>query len=322
MKAVIARDFAPLEALEYGDWPEPVAGPGDVVIEAEAIGVNYPDGLLVQGLYQSRPPVPFVPGMEVAGRIVAAGAEVRDLKVGDRVAAVSTLGGYAERAAVPAAVAMKLPDGMPAADACALLCGYGTAHYALKQRGRLKAGETLCVLGASGLTGLAAVQIGKAMGAKVIAVASTPAKREIARQAGADAVLGYDNLKDALKEATGGNGVDVAFDPVGGDAFDATSRSMAWNGRLLVIGFASGTIPKLPVNLTLVKGYSLVGVFWGTFTKKEPKVYADNMRELVGWYMEGKVRPVIEGEYRLAEAAQVLKRVLGRGASGKLVLVP
>lgn len=322
MKAVIARDFAPLEALEYGDWPEPVAGPGDVVIEAEAIGVNYPDGLLVQGLYQSRPPVPFVPGMEVAGRIVAAGAEVRDLKVGDRVAAVSTLGGYAERAAVPAAVAMKLPDGMPAADACALLCGYGTAHYALKQRGRLKAGETLCVLGASGLTGLAAVQIGKAMGAKVIAVASTPAKREIARQAGADAVLGYDNLKDALKEATGGNGVDVAFDPVGGDAFDATSRSMAWNGRLLVIGFASGTIPKFPVNLSLVKGYSLVGVFWGTFTKKEPKVYADNMRELVGWYMEGKVRPVIEGEYRLAEAAQVLKRVLGRGASGKLVLVP
>ncbi|MBN9034807.1 MAG: NADPH:quinone oxidoreductase family protein [Rhizobiales bacterium] len=322
MKAVIARDFAPLEALEYGDWPEPVAGPRDIVVEAEAIGVNYPDGLLVQGLYQSRPPVPFVPGMEVAGRVVAAGAEVRDPKVGDRVAAVSTLGGYAERAVVPAAAAMKLPDGMPAADACALLCGYGTSHYALKQRGQLRAGETLCVLGASGLTGLAAVQIGKAMGAKVIAVASSPAKQEVARQAGADVVLGYDNLKDTLKEATGGNGVDVAFDPVGGEAFDALSRSMAWNGRLLVIGFASGTIPKFPVNLSLVKGYSLVGVFWGTFTKKEPKVYADNMRELVGWYMEGKVRPVIEGEYRLAEAAQVLKRVLGRGASGKLVLVP
>lgn len=322
MKAVIARDFAPLEALEYGDWPEPVAGPRDIVVEAEAIGVNYPDGLLVQGLYQSRPPVPFVPGMEVAGRVVAAGAEVRDPKVGDRVAAVSTLGGYAERAVVPAAAAMKLPDGMPAADACALLCGYGTSHYALKQRGQLRAGETLCVLGASGLTGLAAVQIGKAMGAKVIAVASSPAKQEVARQADADVVLGYDNLKDTLKEATGGNGVDVAFDPVGGEAFDALSRSMAWNGRLLVIGFASGTIPKFPVNLSLVKGYSLVGVFWGTFTKKEPKVYADNMRELVGWYMEGKVRPVIEGEYRLAEAAQVLKRVLGRGASGKLVLVP
>jgi NADPH2:quinone reductase len=322
MKAVIARDFAPLEALEYGDWPEPVAGPRDIVVEADAIGVNYPDGLLVQGLYQSRPPVPFVPGMEVAGRVVAAGSDVRGIEVGDRVAAVSTLGGYAERAVVPAAAAMKLPDGMPAADACALLCGYGTSHYALKQRGQLRAGETLCVLGASGLTGLAAVQIGKAMGARVIAVASSPAKQEVARQAGADVVLGYDNLKDTLKEATGGNGVDVAFDPVGGEAFDALSRSMAWNGRLLVIGFASGTIPKFPVNLSLVKGYSLVGVFWGTFTKKEPKVYADNMRELVGWYMEGKVRPVIEGEYRLAEAAQVLKRVLGRGASGKLVLVP
>ena len=322
MKAVIARDFAPLEALEYGDWPEPAAGPDDIVVAAEAIGVNYPDGLLVQGLYQSRPPVPFVPGMEVAGRIVSVGSEVRDLKVGDRVAAVSTLGAYAERTAVPAAAAMKLPDDMPGADACALLCGYGTSHYALKQRGQLRAGETLCVLGASGLTGLAAVQIGKAMGARVIAVASSPAKQEIARQAGADVVLGYDNLRDTLKEATGGNGVDVAFDPVGGEAFDVLSRSMAWNGRLLVIGFASGTIPKLAVNLALVKGYSLVGVFWGTFTRKEPRVYADNMRELVGWYMEDKVRPVIEGEYRLAEAAKVLKRVLGRGASGKLVLVP
>lgn len=322
MRAVIARDFAPLEALEYGDWPEPAAGPRDIVIEAEAIGVNYPDGLLVQGLYQSRPPVPFVPGMEVAGRVVAAGAQVSGIEIGDRVAAVSTLGAYAERTVVAAATAMKLPDGMPAADACALLCGYGTSHYALKQRGQIRPGETLCVLGASGLTGLAAVQIGKAMGARVIAVASSPAKQEIARQAGADVVLGYDNLKDSLKEATGGNGVDVAFDPVGGEAFDALSRSMAWNGRLLVIGFASGTIPKFPVNLSLVKGYSLVGVFWGTFAKKEPQVYADNMRELVGWYMEGRVRPVIEGEYRLAEAAQVLKRVLGRGTSGKLVLVP
>jgi NADPH2:quinone reductase len=322
MKAVIARGFAPLSALEYGEWPEPSPGPRDVVIEAEAIGVNYPDGLIVQGLYQSRPPLPFVPGMEVAGRVVAAGPEVKGLKVGDRVAAISPLGAYAERTVAPEASVMKLPDGMPAADACALLCGYGTSHHALKQRGRLQPGETLCVLGASGLTGLAAVQIGKAMGARVIAVASSAAKQQIAREAGADLVLGYDNLKDALKEATGGNGVDVAFDPVGGEAFDALSRSMAWNGRLLVIGFASGTIPKFPVNLALVKGYSLVGVFWGNFTRKEPKLYADNMRELVGWYTDGKVRPMIEGEYRLAEAASVLERVLGRGASGKLVLVP
>jgi len=322
MKAVIARDFAPLDALEYGEWPEPKPGARDVVIEAEAIGVNYPDGLLVQGLYQMKPPVPFVPGMEIAGRVVAVGPEVKSVKVGDRAAALSLMGAYAERAAAPEASVMKLPDGMPAADATALMCGYGTSHHALKQRGLLKPGETLCVLGASGLTGLAAVQIGKVMGARVIAVASSEAKRAIASAAGADVVLGYDNLKDELKKATGGKGVDVAFDPVGGDAFDALARSMARGGRLLVVGFASGRIPSLPVNLTLVKEFSVVGVFWGNFTREEPGIYADNMRELIGWYMAGKVKPVIEGEYRLADAASVLKRVLGRGASGKLVLVP
>jgi NADPH2:quinone reductase len=215
---------------------------------------------------------------------------------------------------------MKLPSGMPAADACALMCGYGTAHHALKQRANLRAGETLCVLGASGLTGIAAIQIGKAMGARVIGVASTDEKRKIASGAGADEVIGYDNLRDELKALTGGQGVDVAFDPVGGDVFDALARSMGWGGRLLVIGFASGTIPKLPVNLTLVKGFSVVGVFWGAFTGKEPDVYADNMRELIGWYMAGKVKPVIEGTYKLADAAEALKRILGRGASGKLVL--
>ncbi|MBX3530061.1 MAG: NADPH:quinone oxidoreductase family protein [Rhizobiaceae bacterium] len=322
MKAIVARNFAPLDALEYADWPEPVAGPRDIVIDAEAIGVNYPDGLLVQGLYQLRPPVPFVPGMEIAGKVTAVGAEVKGFKVGDRAAAVSTLGAYAERAAVAEASAMKLPAGMSAADATALMCGYGTAHHALKQRAALKAGETLVVLGASGLTGLAAVQIGKIMGARVIAVASSDAKRAIARAAGADEVVGYDNLKDDLKSLTGGKGVDVAFDPVGGDAFDALSRSMARGGRLLIVGFASGTIPKFPVNLALVKEFSLVGVFWGNFTKAEPKVYADNMRELVGWYQAGKVKPMIEGSYRLAEAPAVLRRIMGRGASGKLVLVP
>jgi NADPH2:quinone reductase len=322
MKAIVARDFAPLDQLEYADWPEPVAEGRNVVIEAETIGVNYPDGLLVQGLYQMKPPVPFVPGMEVAGRVVAVGDGVKALKVGDRVAALSSMGAYAEKVAAPEASVMKLPDAISAADACALLCGYGTSHYALKQRGQLQAGETLCVLGASGATGIAAVQIGKAMGATVIGVASTPEKQTIAREAGADVVLGYDNLKDALKEATRGKGVDVAFDPVGGEAFDALSRSMAWGGRLLVIGFASGTIPKLPVNLTLVKGYSVVGVFWGAFTAKEPAVYADNMKELVGWHQAGKVRPVIEGVYPLADAPAILARVLGRGATGKIVLKP
>lgn len=322
MKAIIARDFAPIDKLEYADWPEPQAQGSNVVIEAEAIGVNYPDGLLVQGLYQMKPPTPFVPGMEVVGRIISAGPNVKTLRVGDRVAAMPSIGAYAEKVAAHESVAMPLPDGMDAVDACALLCGYGTSHYALKQRGELKAGETLCVLGAAGATGLAAVQIGRAMGAKVIAVASSSAKQKVASDAGADHVIGYPNLKEKLKELTGGNGADVAFDPVGGDAFDTLSRSMAWKGRLLIIGFASGRIPQLPVNLSLVKGYSVVGVFWGAFVAKEPEAYAVNVRELLGWYSAGKVKPFIEGTYPLAEAPAVLARLLGREAAGKIVLKP
>jgi NADPH2:quinone reductase len=269
-----------------------------------------------------KPPLPFVPGMEVAGRVVTVGPDVKTVKVGDRVAALSTHGSYAERVGAAEPLVMPLPPDMPATEACALLAGYGTSHYALKQRGVLKEGETLCVLGAAGATGIAAIQIGKALGARVIGVASSEEKRRIAAEAGADIALGYDNLKEALKEVTGGKGVDVGFDPVGGETFDVLARSMAWNGRLLVIGFASGTIPQFPVNLALVKGFSVVGVFWGAFTAKEPRVYADNMKELVGWYLAGKVRPVIEGTYPLADAAAVLKRVLGRGASGKLILKP
>ena len=322
MKAIVARDFAPLEKLEYADWPEPVAEGRNVVIEAEAIGVNYPDGLLVQGLYQMRPPTPFVPGMEVAGRVSAVGDGVSSFKVGDRVVALLNYGSYAEKVAVHEAAVMALPDAVSGADACALLCGYGTSHYALKQRAQIQPGETLCVLGAAGATGIAAIQIGKAMGAKIIAVASSAEKQKIAHDAGADIVLGYENLKDTLKEATGGKGVDVAFDPVGGEGFDVLSRSMAWGGRLLVIGFASGQIPQLPVNLALVKGYSLVGVFWGTFTQKEPQTYAANVKELLGWLLAGKIRPVIEGTYPLAEAGSVLARVLGRNATGKIILKP
>ena len=322
MKAIIARGFAPLDELEHGDWPEPAAEGRMVVIEVETAGVNFPDGLLVQGLYQMKPQTPFVPGMEVAGRVAAVGGEVTSVRPGDRVAALLSLGGYAEKVAAHEAAVMKLPDGVSGDDACALLVGYGTAHHALKQRGVLKPGETLCVTGAAGATGIAAVQIGKAMGATVIGVASSEDKRRIAAEAGADIVLGYDNLKEALKETTGGKGVDVAFDPVGGAAFDVLSRSMAWNGRLLVIGFASGTIPKLPVNLTLVKGYSVVGVFWGEFTRREPQVYAENMKELIGWHLSGKVRPVIEGAYPLSDAPSVLARVLGRDATAKIVLKP
>lgn len=322
MKAIIVREYGPLETLEYGDMPDPEVGDRTVVIEATAIGVNYPDALLVQGLYQMKPPTPFVPGMEVAGKVVETGAKVTAFRPGDKVAALCGIGGYAQKVGVEEDRVLALPAQMNEEDACALMCGYGTSHHALKQRANLREGETLCVTGAAGATGIAAIQIGKAMGARVIAVASTGKKQAIAGKAGADETIGYENLKDRLKELTGGNGVDIAFDPVGGEAFDALARAMAWKGRLLVVGFASGTIPKFPTNLALLKGYSVVGVFWGSFTQKEPAVYAENVKELIGWYMQGKIRPVVEGRYKLADAGKVLKRVMERGASGKLILVP
>lgn len=322
MKAVVAHAFGPIETLSYEAWPEPQPEGDCVVVEAEAIGVNFPDGLLVQGLYQMKPSTPFIPGMEVAGRVLSVGPAVKALQPGDRVAALMTFGAYAERVLIPETSAMRISPDMDAGHACALICAYGTAHHALRQRANLMPGETLCVLGAAGATGVAAVQIGKAMGAHVIAVASNEHKREIARQAGADVTLGYEDLRNTLKDATAGRGVDVAFDPVGGESFDGLARSMAWNGRLLVVGFASGTIPKLPVNLALVKGFSLVGVFWGSFTDREPDVYRANREELMGWYESGQVRPLIEGVYPLAEAASVLTRVLQRGATGKIILRP
>jgi NADPH:quinone reductase len=321
MKAIICNDFAPLDQLVYGDMPDPVAKGDQVVIRIEAAGVNYPDGLLVQGLYQSRPDRPFVPGMEAAGVVDSIGPDVTRLKVGDRVAAIPSLGGYAEKVLAQEGQVVPIGD-MDAAEACALLVAFGTSHHALKQRAQLKPGETLVVLGAAGATGVAAIQIGKIMGARVIAVASSDAKRAIARENGADEAIGYDNLKDQLKALTGGKGADVVFDTVGGDSFDACARSMARNGRLLIIGFAGGEIPKFPVNLALVKEFSVVGVFWGNFTRFEPAVHADNMRELLGWHQTGQVRPLIEGRYPLAQAAEVLTRVLGRGAVGKIVLIP
>ncbi|PWW03927.1 NADPH:quinone reductase-like Zn-dependent oxidoreductase [Hoeflea marina] len=322
MKAIICRGFGAISELDYADMPDPVAADDGVVVRAAAIGVNFPDGLLVQGLYQLQPGFPFVPGMEMAGVVESVGASVTGFRPGDRVVALGTLGGYAEKMAAPAGSVIALPDSMPYADACALLCAWGTAHHALRQRARLEPGETLVVLGAAGSTGIAAIQIGKAMGARVVAVASSEDKRQACLKAGADAVLPYDDLRDAIRQATGGKGADVVFDPVGGSAFDAASRAMARNGRLLVIGFASGEIPKFPVNLALLKEYAVVGVFWGGFTRAEPEVFADNMAELFAWHGQGRIRPLIDGEYRLADAASVLDRVLGRGAIGKPILLP
>ena len=321
MKSVQCNAFGPLADLVVAEVAEPVPTGRQVVIKVEAAGVNYPDGLLVQGLYQMRPELPFTPGMEAAGEVIALGPDVSNVKIGDRVGAVLQLGGYAEQALADERATFPIGD-VDAAETCALLVAYGTSHHALKQRAALQEGETLVVLGGAGATGLAAIQIGKIMGATVIAVCSSAEKQQIARDTGADHVIGYDALKEDIKRLTDGKGADVVFDVVGGAAFDACCRAMARNGRLLIIGFASGEIPKFPVNLALVKEFALVGVFWGNFTRAEPAVYADNMQELMGWYRGGQIKPLIEGRYPLAEAAQVLERILNRGAVGKLVLAP
>lgn len=324
MKAIVCKQFAPVEKLEYTDIPEPTVGSHDIKIDVKAIGVNYPDGLLVQGLYQMKPDFPFVPGSEGVGVITEVGDKVPHLKVGTRVIALGQLGLYAEKAVTNMMMCMPIPDGIADEEAAGLVTAHATAHHALKQRAQLKEGETLLVTGAAGGTGLAAVQIGKAMGARVIAVCSTQEKIDLAIVNGADEGINYveNDLKSEIKRLTDGKGVDVAYDVVGGDAFDACSRAMAWNGRLLVIGFASGTIPKFPVNLSLVKGYSVVGVFWGSFTQHQPQDFQANMQELMQWYMQGKVKVHVDEVFALQDAPKALQKVLGRRAKGKVILKP
>lgn len=325
MKAIVCERFAPIDDLVYVEIADPEPDPGEVLVRIRAAGVNFADGLLVQGLYQAKPPFPFVPGVEVAGDVVALGEGVRDFSPGDRVMAYSsTLGGFAELGAFPANRVTRLPDGVSHAEGAALICAHGTAHHALRQRAALQPGETLLVLGAAGGTGIAAVQIGRAMGARVIAACSTPQKLAVAKENGADILIDYsrEDLRQRLKDVTDGQGVDVVYDPVGGDAFDTVTRCMARNGRLLVIGFASGRIPQFPVNLALVKEFSVVGVFWGNFVRNEPEVFAGNMRELLGWMADGKVRPVVEDALPLESAPVALQRLMNRDVRGKLVLIP
>ena len=322
MKAIVCNNFGPIQDIEYKDVKKPIIQDKGVIINVKSVGVNFPDGLLVQGKYQLKPETPFIPGMEVAGEIITVGSSVKNFQIGDRVAALSQLSGYAEQAVVQEKSVFKIPTNMSFDDSCALLCAYGTSHYALKQRAQLQKNELLVVLGASGSTGIAAIQIGKIIGAKVIAVSSNPEKQKIAKDNGADISIGYDNLKEELKSISKGKGVDVIFDPVGGDIFDTVARTMARSGRLLVIGFASGTIPKLSVNLALVKEFSVVGVFWGAFTRGEPEEYKKNMIELFDWYQKDLLKPLIEENYPLSEAAKVLEKILARGAKGKIILKP
>jgi len=322
MKAIVCNNFGSIQDIEYKDVDQPKLEDDSVIIDVKSVGVNFPDGLLVQGKYQLKPETPFIPGMEVAGKIMKTGQHVSNFKIGDRVAALSQLNGYAEQTLVKESSVFKIPENMSFDDSCALLCAYGTSHYALKQRGKLQKGELLVVLGASGSTGLAAIQIGKIMGAKVIAVASNDEKQKIAIDNGADISIGYDNLKEELKTISDGKGVDVIFDPVGGDVFETVARTMARNGRLLVIGFASGTIPKLAVNLALVKEFSVVGVFWGAFTRGEPEEYKENMIELFHWYENKLIKPLVDEKFPLSEASMVLEKILSRGAKGKIILKP
>ncbi|WP_263261802.1 NADPH:quinone oxidoreductase family protein [Pseudomonas sp. RIT-PI-S] len=322
MKALLCKAFGPAQSLVVEQVADLQPKRNEVVIEVHSASVNFPDTLIIEGKYQFKPPFPFSPGGEAAGLITAVGEGVSALRPGDRVMALTGWGSFAEQVAVAAYNVLPVPPAMAFDDAAAFAMTYGTSMHALKQRAELKAGETLLVLGAAGGVGLAAVEIGKAMGARVIAAASSTAKLEAAKAAGADELIDYTtgNLKEQVLKLTGGQGADVIYDPVGGDAFDAAIRCIAWNGRLLVIGFASGRIPQLPANLALLKGAAVVGVFWGAFAQRQPHDNAANFRQLFGWYEEGRLRPHISGRYSLEDAPQAIQALADRQVVGKLVV--
>jgi NADPH2:quinone reductase len=322
MKAVMCKKFGPPESLVIEDVPVAAVGTKQVRIGVHACGVNFPDTLIIQDKYQFKPPLPFTPGGEVAGEVIEVGAGVTRLKVGDRVIAMVGWGGFAEELVVDEERTMPVPRGMDLVTAAGFTMTYGTSYHALEQRARLSPGETLLVLGAAGGVGLAAVELGRLMGARVIAAASSAEKLAICREYGADETVNYDaeSLKDRVKELTSGQGADVIYDAVGGDYFDQAIRCINWKGRLLVVGFASGRIPQLPVNLVLLKGCSIVGVFWGAFTGREPDVNARNLQKLGHWYEEGKLKPHVCKTYPLERAAEALNDIINRKAKGKIVL--
>ena len=323
MHAWLCEDPTGADALIWKELPTPAPKPGEVLIAIKAASLNFPDLLIVQNKYQVKPPLPFVPGSEYAGVVQAVGAGVKHLQVGQNVACLSGTGGFATHAIAPAALCMPLPPGFSYVDAAAFIMIYATSHHALVDRAQLKAGETVLVLGAAGGVGTSAIQIAKALGAKVIAAASTDEKCALCRSIGADATINYssENLREAIKALTDGKGPDVIYDPVGGDLAEPAFRSIAWRGRYLVVGFASGTIPSLPLNLTLLKGASIVGIFWGGFAKQEPKASAGAMAELAQWYAQGKIKPVIDRALPMAELKAAYAQMGSRDVKGKLVMV-
>ena len=324
MKAVLCKQYGMPDTLVLEEVASLAPAAGQLVVSMKAAGVNFPDALIIQGKYQVKPPMPFSPGSELAGVVKAVGEGVQNFKLGDAVIAYAGYGAYAEEVAVDARTCIPMPAGVDFKVAASFMMTYGTSYHALKDRARLQPGETLLVLGAAGGVGSAAVELGKLMGARVIAAASSEDKLEACRKLGADATINYssEDLREAIKRITEGKGVDVVYDPVGDKFAEPAMRDMAWGGRYLVIGFAAGEIPKIPLNLPLLKGFSIVGVFWGSFTRKEPKQNQANVQELLGWIAAGKLKPLVSAAYPLAEAARALKDVLERKVMGKVVLVP
>ncbi|HLX00498.1 MAG TPA: NADPH:quinone oxidoreductase family protein [Trinickia sp.] len=324
MKAVLCKTFGPPESLVLEDVPSPTPGPGEAVIAVKAASVNFPDVLIIENKYQRKPELPFTPGAEVAGVVRAVGDGVEHVRPGMRVVAYTALGGFAEQALAPAGACVPLPDEADLAVAAAFTLAYGTSHHAVVDRAALQAGETMLVLGAAGGVGLAAVEIGKALGARVIAAASSDEKLAVCVEHGADATINYtrDDLRECIKALTDGKGPDVIYDPVGGVYAEPAFRSIGWRGRYLVVGFANGEIPKLPLNLALLKGASLVGVFWGDFAKREPQRNAAAFKQMIGWMQDGKLRPHISARYALEDAPRALRDMAERRVSGKIVIVP
>ncbi len=327
MHAWLCENPTGVDALQWKELPTPEPGAGQVRIRIEAASLNFPDLLIVQNKYQMKPPLPFVPGSEYAGVIEAIGEGVKHLKPGQRVACLSGTGGFGTHTLAPAALCMPLPEGFPAVDAAAFIMIYATSHHALIDRAQLKAGETVLILGAAGGVGTAAIQIAKAAGARVIAAASSDDKCALCTQLGADATINYSThtpqagLRDEIKRLTDGKGPDVIYDPVGGDFAEPAFRSIAWRGRYLVVGFASGPIPSLPLNLTLLKGASIVGVFWGDFARREPQANAAMMQTLAQMYAKGQIKPLVDQTLPMRELPRAYAIMGSRSVKGKLVLV-
>lgn len=323
MKAVLCKQYGPPESLVVEDIAPLKAGKGQVVVDVKACGINFPDTLIIQGKYQFKPDMPFSPGGEAAGVVKEVGEGVNNAKVGDKVIAFTGHGGFAEEMLVDATKLIPMPDSMDFPVASAFVMTYGTSYHALKDRAQIQPGETLLVLGAAGGVGLAAIELGKIMGARVIAAASSDEKLEVCKEHGADEVINYatEDLKDRIKVLTKGQGADVVYDPVGSEYSEIALRGTAWNGRFLVIGFAAGEIPRIPLNLALLKGCSIVGVFWGSFTAREPKRNMEELHQLMQWIGEGKLKPHISATYSLEEAPQALNDMMNRKVKGKAVLL-